>query len=112
VSKVKKKKKGVKKVNPVKKFRKQKEGECFFCGATTNLQHHHIIPKCIGGDKLENNKVFVCAECHKKLHILLDPVIKYMAQAILLLQEKLKKERTDLKAPLGFRGNYDRRKRK
>lgn len=100
---MKKKKKGVKKVNPVKKVRKQKEGECFFCGATTNLQEHHIIPKCIGGDKLENNKILLCADCHKKVHQLLDPVIKYMAQAILLLQEELKKERTDLKAPLGFR---------
>lgn len=101
---MKRKKKGVKKVKVVKKVRVvKKQGECFICGATTNLQDHHVIPKCIGGDKLENNKVQLCADCHKKLHQLLDPVIKYMGQAILLLQEELKKERTDLKAPIGFR---------
>lgn len=106
---MKRKKKGVKKVNPVKKVRKQKEGECFFCGATTNLQDHHIIPKCIGGKDLEDNKVLLCDNCHKKVHQLIDPVIAYMGQAIVMLKKELKLERTGgLQAPLGFRASKDR----
>jgi transcription elongation factor Elf1 len=97
------KKKEIKKTKQVR-IRKQKEGECFICGATSNLQEHHIIPKSLGGDKLENNKVLLCDNCHKKVHQLLDPVIDYMERAVICLQDKLKlAQQGDLQAPLGFR---------
>jgi len=104
---MKRKKKGVKKVKPVKRI--SKPGECFICGATSNLQDHHIIPKCIGGENLKDNKAHLCDTCHKKVHQLVDPVIAYMGQAIMLLQDELKAERTGgLQAPIGFRGSKNR----
>jgi len=90
---------------PVKQTRK-KEGECFICGATEDLQEHHIIPKCIGGKNLEENKRLLCPRCHKRLHQLLDPVIAYMGQAIITLQEELKKAHNGSpKIPMGFRSS-------
>lgn len=102
---MKQKKKPLKKFREVKqsRIRKQKEDECFICGSTSNLQDHHIIPKSMGGDKLENNKVPLCSKCHRQLHILLDPVIVYLGQAIVDLQQELKKEKNGgTKIPIGF----------
>jgi len=104
---MKRKKKGV------KRTRRQKQGECFICGTIKNLQDHHIIPRCIGGKNLKNNKAQLCANCHKKLHILLDPVIAYLGKAILSLEKELKQERSDgLQAPIGFRFYKNGGKRK
>jgi hypothetical protein len=88
---------------PIKQTRK-KEGECFICGATEDLQEHHIIPKCIGGRNLKENKRLLCPRCHKKVHQLIDPIVIYLGRAIQLLNQDLEQERHGgLQAPIGFR---------
>lgn len=53
--------------------------QCLFCGSIENLTIHHIIPRSIGGTDDLSNLVWLCGECHQKLHqILLDQVIKYL----------------------------------
>ena len=38
--------------------------ECFECGATEDLQEHHVVPKSRGGTKT----VTLCYSCHMKAH--------------------------------------------
>ena len=38
--------------------------ECFECGATEELQEHHVVPKSRGGTKT----VTLCYSCHMKAH--------------------------------------------
>jgi 5-methylcytosine-specific restriction endonuclease McrA len=41
---------------------------CQDCGATTNLQVHHIRPRSrLGGDVMDN-LITLCASCHGKRH--------------------------------------------
>ena len=41
---------------------------CKICGSSENLQKHHIIPIAQGGDNGFNNRITICAECHRKIH--------------------------------------------
>ena len=41
-----------------------KTNECFECGATEDLQQHHIVPRSRGGTKT----VPLCTQCHGKAH--------------------------------------------
>ena len=41
---------------------------CVACGATEDLQHHHLIPRSDGGGEEENNLITLCTACHFKLH--------------------------------------------
>lgn len=41
---------------------------CAHCGATTNLEYHHIIPVACGGSNELSNYVCLCSFCHKEYH--------------------------------------------
>lgn len=41
-----------------------KNSECFECGATEDLQQHHVVPKSRGGTKT----IPLCTQCHGKAH--------------------------------------------
>lgn len=41
---------------------------CVFCGSRENLEHHHVLPRVIGGGDEEENMITCCSLCHGKLH--------------------------------------------
>lgn len=41
---------------------------CANCGATEDLNIHHVIPIALGGKTVISNLVVLCTECHKKIH--------------------------------------------
>ena len=41
---------------------------CVNCGATENIEYHHIVPICVGGTNKLSNIVPVCYRCHKAIH--------------------------------------------
>ena len=41
---------------------------CVFCGSKDNLEHHHVLPKSIGGDDNEHNLITVCINHHNMIH--------------------------------------------
>ena len=45
-----------------------RNAECAACGATDNLQYHHLIPRSMGGSDDERNLITLCGECHAKAH--------------------------------------------
>ena len=76
----------------LKKIKREKVvHKCYFCGRTTHLERHHVIPKEIGGSGLKDNKAYVCDKCHSQLHKLLTLVIQHLVAYINDLQEELKK---------------------
>jgi hypothetical protein len=46
--------------------------KCIFCGATHNLQQHHVRQLRFNGPDTEDNKVWICPQDHKVLHWLMD----------------------------------------
>lgn len=40
---------------------------CGRCGATEELELHHIIPVSIGGTNDKRNLIFLCHDCHKNI---------------------------------------------
>lgn len=42
--------------------------KCVLCGATDNLELHHIKPKSMGGSDAPENLVLLCSTHHKLLH--------------------------------------------
>ena len=41
---------------------------CVICGTNKDLQHHHIIPKSLGGDDHQHNFLTLCWEHHDWIH--------------------------------------------
>jgi hypothetical protein len=41
---------------------------CVNCGATTDIEYHHIVPLCVGGTNNLTNIAPVCYRCHKAIH--------------------------------------------
>ena len=41
---------------------------CANCGATDDLQYHHIVPLALGGNDIVSNMVCLCARCHWVIH--------------------------------------------
>jgi 5-methylcytosine-specific restriction endonuclease McrA len=41
---------------------------CTICGATQDLEVHHIVPRAEGGTNDPDNLVTVCMPCHLQLH--------------------------------------------
>lgn len=48
--------------NAIKKVKR-----CAFCGGNNRLELHHMIPICMGGDNSDENLVYLCHDCHKKV---------------------------------------------
>jgi len=42
--------------------------KCRRCGATTNIEYHHIKPLSHGGTNDLKNIIPLCAKCHKEIH--------------------------------------------
>jgi len=60
---------------------------CYFCGKTKHLEQHHIIFKrFIKGKGLKKNKEWVCKNCHKKLHHIMQPLVDLLLSVIQKLQ--------------------------
>lgn len=41
---------------------------CCNCGSTEELEYHHIIPICLGGNDTNSNMACLCYPCHQKIH--------------------------------------------
>ena len=41
---------------------------CALCGSTDNLEHHHVLPKSLGGSDNEDNLLTLCSTHHVQLH--------------------------------------------
>jgi hypothetical protein len=42
--------------------------QCQFCGSSSDLSVHHIIPLSVGGDSTLDNLRVLCHACHQKEH--------------------------------------------
>ena len=51
--------------------------KCMNCGATKNLQYHHIVPARYGGGDVPTNIAVLCGDCHSKVHYAKDGVINH-----------------------------------
>jgi len=45
-----------------------RDRKCQVCGATDNLQAHHIIPVSVGGSGNPSNGIALCPRCHAEKH--------------------------------------------
>jgi hypothetical protein len=41
---------------------------CVLCGVTDKLEHHHVVPKSLGGSDEEENILTLCSKHHVKIH--------------------------------------------
>ena len=41
--------------------------QCAFCGGSDHLEEHHMIPLFLGGTNDDENLVYLCHKCHKKV---------------------------------------------
>ena len=51
----------------LKKYKKN-HPICEKCGATTDIEVHHITPRILGGTDNENNFIALCHKCHREQH--------------------------------------------
>jgi Restriction endonuclease len=49
-------------------LRDQLPKKCYNCGATKDLQYHHIVPVSCGGNEVPSNVAVLCSDCHSKVH--------------------------------------------
>lgn len=42
--------------------------KCFICGATENIETHHVVPLSANGPDCASNIIPVCHSCHMKIH--------------------------------------------
>lgn len=40
---------------------------CINCGQEA-FELHHVVPLALGGNDIDSNKVWLCIECHNKIH--------------------------------------------
>lgn len=40
---------------------------CGFCDSLNRLEEHHMIPVALGGTNDQNNLIYLCHDCHKKV---------------------------------------------
>ncbi len=52
----------------IHKLMENKPKICVNCGATENIEIHHIVPLSMGGSNTPENVVYLCMECHYKAH--------------------------------------------
>lgn len=74
----------------LKKIKREKVKHiCYFCGTDKRITRHHRIFKFfLQGQVLEGNIEYLCSRCHKKFHLLVEPVIDLLVNTILKLQPK------------------------
>jgi 5-methylcytosine-specific restriction endonuclease McrA len=56
--------------------------KCEKCGYDKNeslVELHHIVPKFLGGTD-KDGRIYLCKECHKKLHDLIAQELKYRTE--------------------------------
>ena len=41
---------------------------CALCGSTDNIEHHHVLPKSLGGSNDADNLLTLCSTHHVQLH--------------------------------------------
>lgn len=41
---------------------------CRICDESKAIDNHHIIPKADGGSDFGTNRVWLCPNCHRKVH--------------------------------------------
>jgi len=76
---------------------------CYFCGSRHNIHDHHIIPLSLAkklGINTSIPTIPLCESCHKKLHGLLDPIIKKIKKQIICDTSKIEEEISELKKTL------------
>jgi len=62
--------KGNKRVELIRKREKEKSphiSQCAFCGESNALEEHHMIPLFMGGTNDDDNLVFLCRACHRRV---------------------------------------------
>lgn len=42
--------------------------KCVLCGSRENLHRHHLVPRKDGGTEIEENKIYLCRDCHEDVH--------------------------------------------
>lgn len=52
----------------IKDVREKAGNVCANCGATENIEYHHIVPLFVGGKEIDSNIVPLCHRCHKAAH--------------------------------------------
>jgi 5-methylcytosine-specific restriction endonuclease McrA len=56
--------------NFIRRFALERDNyRCQFCGTTSDLSVHHIIPLSSGGDSTLDNLRVLCHSCHQKEHL-------------------------------------------
>jgi hypothetical protein len=45
-----------------------KKTYCVACGSLEDLNHHHLVPRSLGGTEEESNLITLCESCHAKAH--------------------------------------------
>jgi len=77
---------------------------CALCGDKNNLEHHHVLPKILGGTDEPENILTLCSLHHCKIHSFADSRIN---AALLIREGKKKKKELGLfaggRAPFGYR---------
>lgn len=42
--------------------------KCRNCGSEENIEYHHVVPLCFGGNDKLDNMIALCNRCHKAAH--------------------------------------------
>ena len=85
-----------------------REKKCYFCGSTKHLTEHHIVFKKVIsflkelGVAVKTDKVYICEDCHKKFHILANPVVDLLLTVIQQLVVSLQKLQPQKERKIGF----------
>ena len=76
---------------------------CALCGDTNNLEHHHVIPKSLGGSNKADNILTLCSKHHVVIHNMSD---KRIHSAELIKAAKAKQKLAGIftggKTPFGY----------
>ena len=80
---------------------------CIICGRTDNLEGHHVIPICYGGDK-NGVLINVCETCHANIHRTAESMCAKTAEhkSFFLTKELLKRAAPYVKAVIDAKRNY------
>ena len=49
---------------------------CGCCSSKENLELHHIIPIHLGGNDEYYNLIYLCHDCHMKMHLMIEENFK------------------------------------